>query len=107
MVARPVCCVAVALALSLAPSLVSAAGSDGKALYNSKCAGCHGQDGVPKKMGAGSKAFGDPAFKKDATADSIVKDVHEGKGKMKPIKNVTPEDATAIAQYILTIPAAK
>jgi cytochrome c6 len=78
------------------------AAEDGKALYASKCAMCHGQDGVPKKMGAGSKAFGDPEFKKAATVESIVKVTHEGVGKMKPVK-VTDDQAKAIADYILTI----
>jgi mono/diheme cytochrome c family protein len=94
------------LALVLAWPVVAHAAPDGKALYGSKCAGCHGQDGVPKKMGAGSKAFGDPEFKKTATADSILKDINEGKGKMKPVK-VTPEEASAIAAHVLTIGAAK
>ena len=76
---------------------------DGKALYSSKCAMCHGQDGVPKKMGAGSKAFGDPEFKKAATVESIVKATHDGVGKMKPVKGLTDEQAKAIADYILTI----
>ena len=78
------------------------AADDGKALYDKKCAMCHGADGTPKKMAEGSKAFGSPEFKKSATVDSIVKDTLEGKGKMKPIK-VTPEEAKAIAAYILTL----
>jgi mono/diheme cytochrome c family protein len=82
------------------------AGPDGKALYKSKCAMCHGADGVPGKMGAGSKAFNDPEFKKAATVETIVKETLEGKGKMKPIK-ITEEEAKAIAQEILAMPAAK
>jgi len=80
----------------------SAAAADGKALYDKKCAMCHGTDGVPKKMAAGSKAFNDPEFKKTATESSIVSDIHEGKGKMKPVK-MTDEEAKAIADYILAI----
>jgi cytochrome c6 len=80
----------------------TAMAADGKALYDKKCAMCHGADGVPKKMAAGSKAFGDPEFKKSATVESIVKDTHEGKGKMKPVK-VTDEEAKAIADYILAL----
>lgn len=86
---------------AFAGSVVAA--PDGKALYSSKCAMCHGQDGVPKKMGEGSKAFGDPEFKKGATVESIVKATHEGVGKMKPMKSVSDEDAKAIAEYILTL----
>ena len=80
----------------------TAMAADGKALYDKKCAMCHGADGVPKKMAAGSKAFNDPEFKKSATVESIVKDTHEGKGKMKPVK-VTDEEAKAIADYILAM----
>jgi len=83
------------------------AAPDGKALYDSKCAMCHGKDGVPKKTGEGSKAFGDPEFKKTATVETIVKDTHEGKGKMKPLKSVTDEEAKAIAEYVLTLGEAK
>ena len=78
------------------------AAEDGKALYDKKCAMCHGADGVPKKMAAGSKAFTDAEFKKTASIDSILKDIHEGKGKMKPVK-MTDEEAKAIADYILTL----
>jgi len=97
------CSVALALA-SIAPAQGA---PDGKALYGSKCAMCHGQDGVPKKMAEGSKAFGDPAFKSAATADAIVAVTHDGKGKMKPVKDLPEADAKAIAAYVLTIGAAK
>jgi mono/diheme cytochrome c family protein len=92
----------VALALVVAP-----AAADGKALYGSKCAACHGQDGVPKKLGAGSKAFGDPEFKAAATVDAIVASIRDGKDKMKPVKNLSDADAKLIAEYVLTITPAK
>jgi cytochrome c6 len=78
------------------------AAADGKALYEKKCAMCHGTDGTPKKMAAGSKAFTGAEFKKDATESTIVSDIHEGKGKMKPVK-MTDEEAKAIADYILSL----
>lgn len=96
-----------ALVLALAWPVVASAAPDGKALYGSKCASCHGADGVPKKMGAGSKAFGDPEFKAATNADAIVKVTAEGKGKMKGVKSVTEEEAKAIAAYILTLGAKK
>ena len=92
----------VALALVVAP-----ASADGKALYSSKCAACHGQDGVPKKMGAGSKALGDPEFKSAATVDGIVAIIRDGKGKMKPVKTLSEADTKLIAEYVLTITPAK
>lgn len=98
---------AMAFGLVVTISGMAAAAPDGKALYASKCAMCHGADGVPKKMGEGSKAFGDPEFKKAATVDSVVKDTIDGKGKMKPVKNLTPEDVKAIAEYVLAMPEKK
>jgi mono/diheme cytochrome c family protein len=99
--------IAFTIVLGLAAAAPATAGSEGKALYVSKCAMCHGQDGVPKKMGAGSKAFGDPEFKKSATVDSIFSNIRDGKGKMKTVKNVTELEARQIAAYVVTIGAEK
>jgi mono/diheme cytochrome c family protein len=99
--------VAFALLLVLVPMRPAASAPDGKALYASKCAMCHGPDGIPKKTAAGSKAFGDPAFKKSATAESIIAIVTGGKGKMKPVKALSPEEAMAIADHILAMVPAK
>lgn len=90
------------VALASAGPLLAA--PDGKKLYESKCAMCHGMDGVAKKMAAGSKNFNDPDWKKTATAEGIIKDIHEGKGKMKGLGDkVSAEDAKAIADYVLTL----
>jgi mono/diheme cytochrome c family protein len=104
---KSICVLTCSVVLALAPIARAEGAPDGKTLYSSKCAMCHGQDGVPKKMGEGSKAFGDPAFKSAATADSIVTVTHDGKGKMKPVKGLSDADAKAIAAYVLTIGAAK
>ena len=80
------------------------AAEDGKALYESKCALCHGMDGVAKTMAKGSKNFNDPAWKKSATVDSIVKDTKDGKGKMKGMgEKLNAEQMKAIAEYTLTL----
>ena len=80
------------------------AAEDGKALYESKCAMCHGMDGAAKKMATGSKNFNDPAWKKTATVDAIVKDIKDGKGKMKGLGDkLSAEQMTAIAEYALTL----
>ena len=86
-------------------ALPAAAAPDGKALYASKCAMCHGADGVAKKAGEPSKNCNSADFKKTATAETIIKDTKDGKGKMKGIKNLTDEDMKAIADYILAMPA--
>jgi mono/diheme cytochrome c family protein len=80
------------------------AAEDGKKLYDSKCAMCHGMDGVAKKMGAGSANFNDPAWKKTATVEIIVKDTKDGKGKMKGMGDkLNAEQMKAVAEYILTM----
>ncbi len=90
-----------AFCLAVAPAF---AAEDGKALYGSKCAMCHGADGVAKKMAAGSKNFNDPAWAKAETGDGIVKIIHDGKGKMKGLgEKVNPDQAKAIAEYVLTL----
>jgi mono/diheme cytochrome c family protein len=96
--------VPIALLASLGLAVPVLAAEDGKALYDSKCAMCHGTDGVAKKMAAGSKNFNDPAWKKAATVDSIVKDTKDGVGKMKGMGDkLNAEQLKAIAEYTLTL----
>jgi mono/diheme cytochrome c family protein len=93
--------VAFAFCLAVVPAF---AAEDGKALYSSKCAMCHGADGVAKKMAAGAKNLNDPAWKKGETAESVAKIIHEGKGKMKGLGDkLNAEQTTAIADYVLTL----
>ena len=94
----------IALLASFGLAVPVLADEDGKKLYDSKCAMCHGTDGVAKKMGEGSKNFNDPAWKKTATVEEIVKVTADGKGKMKGMAGkLSPEQMTAIANYILTL----
>jgi mono/diheme cytochrome c family protein len=96
--------VPIALLASLGLAVPVLAAEDGKALYDSKCAMCHGTDGVAKKMAAGSKNFNDPAWKKAATVDSIVKDTKDGVGKMKGMGDkLNAEQMKAIAEYTMTL----
>ena len=88
----------------LAAVVPALAADDGKALYDSKCAMCHGADGVAKKMGAGSKNLNDPEWKKTATADGIIKISKEGKGKMKGLgEKLNDAQLKAVADYVLTL----
>ena len=85
-------------------ALPAFAAEDGKALYDSKCAMCHGNDGVAKPMAKGSKNFNDPAWKKGETADGIAKIIKEGKGKMKGLGDKLNEaQMKAVADYVLTL----
>ena len=96
--------VPIALVAVFGMAVPALAEEDGKKLYDSKCAMCHGTDGVAKKMGAGSKNFNDPEWKKAATVEIIVKQTAEGVGKMKGMADkLTPEQMTAIANYTLTL----
>ena len=94
--------IALLAAFGFAPQVL--ADEDGKKLYDSKCAMCHGADGVAKKMAAGSKNFNDPAWKSAATVDSIVKVTKDGVGKMKGLGDkLNAEHMKAIADYMLTL----
>ena len=95
----------IALALAAAftlPGFAEEAKVDGKALYGSKCAMCHGADGVAKSMAKGSLNFNDPKF--TLSGDEIVKVTMEGRNKMPKMEGkLKPEDAKAIAEYIKTL----
>jgi len=84
----------------------SDAKADGKALYNSKCAMCHGLDGVAKKMAAGSANLNDAAWQQKTALESIEQVVRDGKGKMPGLPKSNPltaEQVTAIATYVKTL----
>jgi cytochrome c6 len=88
-------------AVAAAPAL---AAEDGKALYESKCAMCHGKDGVAKSTAKGSANLNDPAFQKANDAAAIVKLTTEGKNKMPAYKEkLSAEQLQAIADYIKTL----
>jgi cytochrome c6 len=89
------------LALAAVPC---AAGEDGKALYEQKCAICHGKDGVAKPPGKGSMDFGDPAFQKAWSAPAIEKIVADGKEKMPAYRSkLAPEQIKLIAAHVKTL----
>lgn len=93
---------ALVLSLSLAPAL--AADPDGKALYDAKCAMCHGKDGVAKPLAKGSGNFNDAAWQKANPAETIEKVATEGKGKMKGYAGkLTPEEIKAVAAHVKTL----
>ena len=84
--------------------LPALAAEDGKALFDSKCAMCHGKDGVAKATAKGSANFNDPAWQKANDAAAIVKLTTEGKNKMPAFKEkLKAEQLQAIADYIKTL----
>jgi mono/diheme cytochrome c family protein len=94
-------------ALALAASTAAAQGADGKALYEQHCKKCHGVAGKPsdgiKKMNPKIETMDAAFFAKRTDAD-LVKDIGEGKGKMKPFKDkMKPDEMAAVAKYIRTL----
>jgi cytochrome c6 len=89
--------VVLALPLSLADDA-------GKALYDKKCAMCHGKDGIAKKMAEGSADLNDPEWQKANAVDSIVGVTTTGKGKMKGFDGkLSEEEIKQIADYVKTL----
>jgi cytochrome c6 len=95
----------VALAvITLASAPVAHAAADGKALYDAKCAMCHGKDGVAKPMAKGSANFNDAKWQAAQKAESLEAVITDGKGKMKGFKGkMTPEEIKAVAEYVKTM----
>lgn len=101
----------VALSLLLAASAsftgASAQAADGSAIFDANCKMCHGAAGVPsasiRKMLPRIPTFDAALFAKLTDAD-IVRQITEGKDKMKPFKDkLTPEQIKAVAAYVKTL----
>ena len=94
---------------SLASILALAlAAADGKFLYETKCAQCHGKDGVAKPPGKGSKNFNDPEFQNVWTEESIAQISAEGKGKMPGYRSrLSSEQLRAVAAHVKTLGPSK
>lgn len=97
--------------LALVPAAVASAApaaDDGKTLYETKCAICHGKNGVAKPAGKGSRNFDDAAFQASSSIDGIAKVTSEGKGKMPAYRStLTPAQIQAIAAHVKTLGPAK
>ena len=95
------------LALAATAAFNSAAAQDGKAVYEANCKKCHGAEGTPsaaiKKMTPKIATF-DAAFFKDRKDADLVKQIAEGKDKMKPFKDkLKADEIEAVAKYIRTL----
>jgi mono/diheme cytochrome c family protein len=96
--------VVVAVVALLGVAAIAADAPDGKALFESKCAMCHGKDGVAKSTAKGAANFNDPKFQAANTAKAIETIIADGKGKMKGLKEkLTPEQVSAIAAHVKTL----
>jgi cytochrome c6 len=82
----------------------AAAPVDGKALYDKKCAMCHGANGVAKPTAKGSANFNDPAWQQATTDEAIAKVTLEGKGKMPKYEGkLTAGEVAKIVEHIRTL----
>ena len=86
--------------------------ADGKALFEGKCAICHGKDGAGKtKMGekAGIKDLTDPKYQATLSDEKMLKSLKEGikdgeKTKMKAYDKILgEEELKAVIAYVRTL----
>jgi mono/diheme cytochrome c family protein len=84
--------------------LLAAAAVDGRTLYETKCAQCHGKDGVAKPPGKGSRNFNDPAFQASSDDEAIAAITAEGKGKMPGYRSkLSAEQIRAVSAHVKTL----
>jgi cytochrome c6 len=94
---------AVAL-IALVGTPAAQAAADGKALYDAKCAMCHGKDGVAKPIAKGSANLNDAKWQEATKVEAIETVIADGKGKMKGYKDkMSDEEIKAVAGYVKTI----
>ncbi len=88
-----------------APSKVAGnSGADGAALFDSRCALCHGKDGVglPNWKSKGQPDFTQPEWQKAHTDEQIADSIKNGKGKFMPAfkGRLSEEETGAVVQRI-------
>ena len=103
-----------ALAVSVATAILlygmpimAADTAAGKALYEKKCATCHGaagegKDSIAKMFQVEMKPLSSKEVQAKSDSD-LKKIVVEGTGKMKPVKDVQAKDADDIVAYLRTL----
>src|SRR3972149_3012332 len=93
----------------LLPALVLAAGdaAAGKAVYDKKCATCHGPDGEGKDAIAKMmKVTLRPLASKEVQAKSdaeLTKDITAGNGKMKAVAGLSEADVANVVAFVRTL----
>ena len=96
-------CIVMALVMLVAAPLSLWSAEDGAALFKSKCAACHGDNGQ------GKPAVKMPAVKgTKMSADKLVEYLTKGESGKKPphnnpVSGINEEQAKAIADYVLAL----
>lgn len=85
-------------------SSVSATAVDAKAIFDSKCAKCHGKDGRAKTFRGKLKHardFTDAAWQDGVSDERLFNSITNGKGKMPSFKkNFSEEQIDALVAYV-------
>jgi mono/diheme cytochrome c family protein len=85
-------------------NIVGNFGVDGVALYDGRCALCHGKDGVglPNWKSKGQPDFTQAEWQKAHTDEQIAESIKNGKGKFMPAfkSKLSDEETGAIVQRI-------
>lgn len=104
--------IGVVVAVLLLPFGLALAAPDGKALYDQKCAMCHGGNGVAKEMWAkkGMKNLNDEAWQKANADEAIAKVIAEGNSarNMPAYKDkLSAEEIASVVKQIRSFAPAK
>ncbi len=94
--------------LALAAIPVVAGEAEGKAVFQSKCAMCHGADGVAKEMIAkkGARNFNDPAWQAERTDEALTKAITDGmtaKGMPAYKEKLKAEEIQDLVKFVRTL----
>ncbi len=103
---RTVASVLALVVLAITPGLAADAAA-GHAVFDKKCKVCHGptgegNPGMAKALNTTIQPLGSADVQKMSDAD-LKKIIAEGKGKMKPIKGLTPADVDNVIAFIRTL----
>jgi cytochrome c6 len=93
----------------VAPLLLAAGGTAdaGKAVYDKKCALCHGKEGegkesIAKMMKVELPHLGSKEVQAKSDED-LTKSIAEGKGKMKPVAGLSDADKSNVVAFVRSL----
>lgn len=84
--------------------------ADGKTVWDQSCKKCHGAKGTPaaamQRMMPKLPVL-DSALVSTLAMETVVAIVAKGKGTMKPVAGLTPEQITAVSKYLFELTSTK